>query len=51
MLPWKAEHLAPRGNYIWYGASGRRSGTGACLLNQRGMEAYCLRGGLEKVKP
>jgi len=50
MLRLKADTLDPKGKYILYCDSGRRSSTGAYLLNQQGMEAYCLRGGLEKVK-
>jgi len=50
MLRLKSDTLDPKCKYILYCNSGRRSSTGAYLLNQQGMEAYCLRGGLEKTK-
>ncbi len=47
MLRLKADTLDPKKKYILYCDSGRRSSVGAYLLTERGIEAYCLRGGLQ----
>ncbi|OGT82626.1 MAG: hypothetical protein A3J35_01980 [Gammaproteobacteria bacterium RIFCSPLOWO2_02_FULL_52_10] len=46
MLRLKADTLDPAKKYILYCDSGRRSSAGAFLLSERGLEAYCLKGGL-----
>ena len=46
MLRMKAESLDPSKKYILYCDSGRRSSAAAFLLNERGLQAYCLKGGL-----
>ena len=47
MLRMKAETLDPNKKYILYCDTGRRSSAGAFLLSERGMQAYCLKGGLQ----
>ena len=46
MLRLKADSLDPSKKYILYCDSGRRSSAAAYLLSERGVEAYCLKGGL-----
>ena len=46
MMRMKAESLDPGKKYILYCDSGRRSSAAAFLLNERGLQAYCLKGGL-----
>ncbi|MBF8268663.1 MAG: hypothetical protein HW386_372 [Gammaproteobacteria bacterium] len=46
MLRLKADTLDPAKKYILYCDSGRRSSAAAFLLSERGLEAYCLKGGL-----
>lgn len=46
MLRMKAETLDPNKQYILYCDSGRRSSAGAFLLSERGIRAFCLKGGL-----
>ncbi|MGV0005721.1 MAG: cyclic nucleotide-binding domain-containing protein [Candidatus Porifericomitaceae bacterium WSBS_2022_MAG_OTU9] len=46
MLRLKAESLDPNAKYILYCNTGRRSSAGAYLLTERGMDVYCLKGGL-----
>ena len=46
MLRLKAESLDPAKKYILYCDSGRRSSAAAYLLSERGLQAYCLKGGL-----
>jgi len=46
MLRMKADSLDPNKDYILYCDSGRRSSAAAFLLNERGIKAYCLKGGL-----
>ncbi|MCI0400965.1 MAG: rhodanese-like domain-containing protein [Gammaproteobacteria bacterium] len=46
MLRLKAGGLDPRRKYIVYCDTGRRSSAAAFLLNQRGFNAYILKGGL-----
>ena len=46
MLRMKVDSLDPNKNYILYCDSGRRSSAAAFLLNERGIKAYCLKGGL-----
>ena len=46
MLRMKADTLDPSKRYILYCDSGRRSSAAAFLLNERGLLAYCLKGGL-----
>lgn len=46
MLRLKADSLDPAKKYILYCDSGRRSSAAAFLLSERGLEAYCLKGGL-----
>ena len=47
MLRMKADHLDPDKKYILYCDTGRRSSAGAFLLSERGLQAYCLQGGLQ----
>lgn len=47
MLRMKAEKLDPNKKYILYCDTGRRSSAGAFLLSERGIQAYCLKGGLQ----
>ena len=46
MLRLKAETLDPAKKYILYCDTGRRSSAAAYLLSERGLQAYCLKGGL-----
>lgn len=46
MLRLKAESLDHGKKYILYCDTGRRSSAAAYLLSERGLEAYCLKGGL-----
>jgi CRP-like cAMP-binding protein len=46
MLRMKADTLDPSKKYILYCDSGRRSSAGAYLLSERGLQAYCLKGGV-----
>jgi len=46
MLRMKAESLDHGKQYILYCDTGRRSSAGAFLLSERGLKAYCLKGGL-----
>ena len=46
MLRMKADSLDPAKKYILYCDSGRRSSAAVFLLNERGLQAYCLKGGL-----
>jgi CRP-like cAMP-binding protein len=46
MLRLKAQTLDPSKKYILYCDSGRRSSACAFLLSERGLEVYCLKGGL-----
>jgi CRP-like cAMP-binding protein/rhodanese-related sulfurtransferase len=46
MIRMKADSLDPNKNYILYCDSGRRSSAAAFLLNERGINAFCLKGGL-----
>ncbi len=46
MLRLKAQTLAPDKKYILYCNSGRQSSVGSFLLSERGMKAYCLKGGM-----
>ena len=46
MLRMKAESLDHNKKYILYCDTGRRSSAGAFLLSERGVQAYCLKGGL-----
>lgn len=46
MLRLKADTLDPAKKYILYCDSGRRSSAAAYLLSERGLQAYCLKGGL-----
>ena len=43
----KADKLEPDKKYILYCDTGRRSSAGAFLLSERGVQAYCLQGGLQ----
>lgn len=47
MLRMKAVTLAPDKKYILYCDTGRRSSAGAFLLSERGLQAYCLKDGLQ----
>lgn len=47
MLRMKADSLDPSKKYILYCDTGRRSSAGAFLLSERGITAYCLKGGLQ----
>lgn len=47
MLRMKAATLDPNKKYILYCDTGRRSSAGAFLLSERGIQAYCLKGGLQ----
>lgn len=47
MLRMKAETLDPDKKYILYCDTGRRSSAGAFLLSERGLQAYCLKDGLQ----
>lgn len=46
MLRLKAQTLDPEKKYILYCDSGRRSSACAFLLSERGLQVYCLKGGL-----
>lgn len=46
MLRLKADSLDPGKQYILYCDTGRRSSAAAYLLCERGLEAFCLKGGL-----
>ena len=46
LLRMKIGSLDPSKRYILYCDTGRRSSAGAFLLSERGMAAYCLKGGL-----
>jgi CRP-like cAMP-binding protein len=46
MLRLKAQTLDPDKKYILYCDSGRRSSACAYLLSERGLQVYCLKGGL-----
>ncbi|MFQ5661032.1 MAG: cyclic nucleotide-binding domain-containing protein [Gammaproteobacteria bacterium] len=46
MLRLKADSLDPAKKYILYCDTGRRSSAAAFLLSERGLQAYCLKGGL-----
>ena len=46
MLRMKADSLDTSKKYIIYCDTGRRSSAAAFLLNERGLQAYCLKGGL-----
>jgi CRP-like cAMP-binding protein len=46
MLRLKAQTLDPDKRYILYCDSGRRSSACAFLLSERGLQVYCLKGGL-----
>lgn len=46
MLRLKADSLDPNKQYITYCDTGRRSSAAAFLLSERGLKAYCLKGGL-----
>jgi len=46
MLRLKAQTLDPEKKYILYCDSGRRSSACAYLLSERGLQVYCLKGGL-----
>ncbi len=46
MLRLKAQTLDPDKKYILYCDSGRRSSACAFLLSERGLQVYCLKGGL-----
>ena len=48
MLRMKADSLDPNREYILYCDSGRRSSAAAFLLSERGIKAYCLKGGLHE---
>lgn len=48
MLRMKAESLEPGKKYILYCDTGRRSSAGAFLLSERGLQALCLKGGLNE---
>ena len=47
MLRMKAETLDPNKKYVLYCDTGRRSSAGAFLLSERGLQAYCLKDGLQ----
>lgn len=47
LLRMKVEKLDPTKKYILYCDTGRRSSAGAFLLSERGLTAYCLKGGLQ----
>jgi rhodanese-related sulfurtransferase len=46
MLRMKLDSLDPAKKYILYCDTGRRSSAAAFLLSERGLAAYCLKGGL-----
>ena len=46
MLRLKADNLDASKPYITYCDTGRRSSAAAFLLSERGLEVYCLQGGL-----
>ncbi|MEE9552634.1 MAG: cyclic nucleotide-binding domain-containing protein [Gammaproteobacteria bacterium] len=46
MLRMKIQSLDPNKQYIMYCDTSRRSSAGAFLLSERGIQAYCLKGGL-----
>lgn len=48
MLRMKADSLDPAKKYILYCDTGRRSSAAAFLLSERGLQAYCLQGGLNQ---
>ena len=48
MLRMKADSLDPGKKYILYCDTGRRSSAGAFLLSERGLQTYCLKGGLNE---
>lgn len=48
MLRLKADSLDPAKKYILYCDTGRRSSAAAYLLSERGLQAYCLKGGLNE---
>lgn len=48
MLRMKADKLDSSRKYILYCDTGRRSSAGAFLLSERGIQAYCLKGGLNE---
>jgi CRP-like cAMP-binding protein len=48
MLRMKAESLDAGKKYILYCDTGRRSSAGAFLLSERGIQAFCLKGGLNE---
>ena len=49
MLRLKAENLDPKGTYICYCETGRRSQAAAYLLSEAGFQSYTLKGGLQAV--
>ncbi len=51
MLRLKVESLDPSVPYIVYCDTGRRSSAAAFLLSERGIQAYCLTGGLMEQAP
>jgi CRP-like cAMP-binding protein len=48
MLRMKVDTLDPGKKYILYCDTGRRSSAGAFLLSERGIQAFCLKGGLNE---
>ncbi|MEQ8938724.1 MAG: cyclic nucleotide-binding domain-containing protein, partial [Gammaproteobacteria bacterium] len=50
MLRLKAQSLDPSKKYILYCDTGRRSSACAFLLSERGLDVYCLKGGLVERK-
>ena len=48
MLRLKSDELNPNQKYILYCNTGRRSSAGAYLLSERGIDVYCLKGGLDQ---
>lgn len=51
MLRLKVDSLDPNVAYICYCDTGRRSSAAAFLLSERGIQAYCLTGGLMEQAP
>ena len=51
MLRLKVDALDPNVPYIVYCDTGRRSSAAAFLLSERGIQAYCLTGGLMEQAP
>lgn len=51
MLRLKADNLDASKPYITYCDTGRRSSAAAFLLSERGLEVYCLQGGLVSSQP